>query len=208
VTRVIVASDLAAAQRDLAAALARRPSVTIIAQTHTGAPLAELVAATHPDVVVLDLADGEPIPSMSPGDTAGDRAGDVAYVILASDVAARGAAALRAGVRALLPRDATGDDIAAAVDAAAAGLVVLHPDAIPALGRGTSPRATVDALTPRERQVLNLLADGLGNKIIGARLGISDHTVKAHLGAIFDKLHVSTRAEAVALGLRLGLIAL
>jgi DNA-binding NarL/FixJ family response regulator len=53
-----------------------------------------------------------------------------------------------------------------------------------------------------------MLADGLGNKTIAARLGISDHTVKAHVGAVFEKLGVSTRAEAAALGLRRGLIAL
>jgi DNA-binding NarL/FixJ family response regulator len=93
----------------------------------------------------------------------------------------------------------------AALDAAAAGLVVLHPTAVPTPPRPDTPP---EPLTRREREILSLLADGLGNKIIAARLGISDHTVKAHVGAIFEKLHVGTRAEAVALGLRLGLIAL
>jgi DNA-binding NarL/FixJ family response regulator len=71
-------------------------------------------------------------------------------------------------------------------------------------------RATVPApgLTPREIEVLAMLAEGLGNKVIAARLGISDHTVKTHVAAIFGKLGVSTRAEAVAFAARLGLIML
>jgi DNA-binding NarL/FixJ family response regulator len=71
-------------------------------------------------------------------------------------------------------------------------------------------RATVPApgLTPREIEVLGMLAEGLGNKVIAARLGISDHTVKTHVAAIFGKLGVSTRAEAVASAARLGLIML
>jgi DNA-binding NarL/FixJ family response regulator len=85
-------------------------------------------------------------------------------------------------------------------EAIAATIQALDP--VPA---GATPGTT---LTPRERQVLTLLADGLGNKIIAARLGISDHTVKAHVAAIFEKLGVSTRAEAASVGLRRGLIAL
>jgi DNA-binding CsgD family transcriptional regulator len=66
----------------------------------------------------------------------------------------------------------------------------------------------VEALTAREREVLALLADGVGNREIAHTLGISEHTVKFHLGAIFGKLGASTRTEAVRRGLRLGLIAL
>lgn len=128
----------------------------------------------------------------------------VPVIALLDDPARQGSAALRAGTRAALRRDASPAELVAAIEAVAAGLVVLHPDAVP---RPSSPRAE-EPLTRREREILTLLADGLGNKVIAARLGISDHTVKAHVGAIFDKLHVGTRAEAVASGLRLGLIAL
>jgi DNA-binding NarL/FixJ family response regulator len=65
-----------------------------------------------------------------------------------------------------------------------------------------------EPLTPREIDVLNALADGLGNKQIAARLAISEHTVKTHLAAIFEKLDVSNRTEAVTAGARLGLILL
>jgi ATP/maltotriose-dependent transcriptional regulator MalT len=66
--------------------------------------------------------------------------------------------------------------------------------------------APVEALTTREHEVLALVADGLANRDIAARLGISDHTVKFHLASIFGKLGVSTRTEAVQRGLRLGVI--
>ena len=130
-------------------------------------------------------------------------------IALLDDPATQATAALRAGVRAALRRDASAPELVAAIEAVAAGLVVLHPDAVPRpAASAPSAPGTAEPLTRREREILALLADGLGNKAIAARLGISDHTVKAHVGAIFDKLHVGTRAEAVALGLRLGLVAL
>ena len=64
----------------------------------------------------------------------------------------------------------------------------------------------VESLTAREREVLALLADGVGNREIARALGISEHTVKFHLGAIFGKLGAATRTEAVRRGLRLGLV--
>src|SRR5689334_12367530 len=68
--------------------------------------------------------------------------------------------------------------------------------------------ASAPVLTPREREILALLADGLGNKQIAARLGISTNTVKTHLELLFDKIGVSSRAEAVATGVRRGLLML
>jgi DNA-binding NarL/FixJ family response regulator len=132
-------------------------------------------------------------------------------------------AMLAAGVRGILPDDATRDEIAAAVDAAIAGLVVVPAEMVsdlvasrPQTADGARdfaaarPQSTVAApsLTPREREILSMLAEGLPNKLIAARLAISEHTVKTHLEAIFEKLGASTRAEAVALGVRRGLLLL
>jgi len=118
--------------------------------------------------------------------------------------------AVRAGVRAVLSRTASAEAIGAAVEAAAAGLVVLPPDALAEVPQGTAARsvAPLEALSTREAQILALLAEGLVNKQIAARLGISRHTVKTHLAALFHKLGVSTRAEAVAAGARAGVILL
>lgn len=117
------------------------------------------------------------------------------------------AGAIRSGVRAVLPRAATAAEIVAAVEAAAAGLVALPAEAFESLlpAARTVSESPV-ALTPREIDVLRLMADGAGNKELAWRLGISDHTVKSHIASIFNKLDVSTRTEAVTAGIRQGLI--
>jgi len=121
--------------------------------------------------------------------------------------------ALRAGVRAVLPRDTTLEQLRTALEAAAAGLVVVHPSELDAVLSATvSSRVAVDELleplTRREREVLQMLAAGLANKEIAARLAISDHTVKFHVASILGKLGVSTRTEAVSAGIRRGLVML
>jgi two-component system, NarL family, response regulator YdfI len=117
------------------------------------------------------------------------------------------------GVRGVLPNWSSEWEIRAAIKAAAEGLLVLHPDfaerslAVPsAPGRRVDP--TEHTLSPREHEVLNLLAAGLGNKQIASQLNISEHTVKFHVTSIFNKLNASSRAEAVAIGARRGLILL
>ncbi|MBW4631719.1 MAG: response regulator transcription factor [Iphinoe sp. HA4291-MV1] len=124
-------------------------------------------------------------------------------------------AALRAGVRGILPSSSTESEIVAAVEAIAFGLVVLHSDTIESLlspqESGMREKETahpVQALTPREIEVLEMLGSGLSNKAIAKRLNISEHTVKFHVSSIFQKLSVSTRTEAVTVGVRLGLILL
>jgi DNA-binding NarL/FixJ family response regulator len=110
---------------------------------------------------------------------------------------------LRGGL-ALLPTTATADQIAAAIEALASGLTVLHPDR-----SGSFAAAPCDdPLTPREREVLHMLAAGLGNKEIASRLAISDHTAKFHVSQILGKLNAGTRAEAVSIAIRRGLVPL
>jgi two-component system, NarL family, response regulator YdfI len=103
-----------------------------------------------------------------------------------------------------LPANAPGEQILAAIEAAAAGLAVLHPDHVGLL----APLATEDVLTPREREVLQILGAGLGNREIAARLGISEHTAKFHVSQILAKLNAATRAEAVSIAIRRGLVPL
>ena len=122
------------------------------------------------------------------------------------------AEALRAGVRAVLPSGIDGPEIAAAIEAAAAGLTVLDPTGLNlllrapgALRRGTS-ETLVEPLTQRELEVLELVAAGLGNKEVASRLEISEHTVKFHVASIMGKLGAGSRTEAVTLAIRQGLI--
>ena len=111
--------------------------------------------------------------------------------------------ALRGGL-ALLPTSASAEQIIAAIEATAAGLAVVHPDHAAAL----AGRSSDDPLTPREREVLHLLAAGLGNKEIAGRLAISDHTAKFHVSQILAKLNAVSRAEAVSIAMRRGLVPL
>lgn len=125
--------------------------------------------------------------------------------------------ALEAGVRAFLPRHAESDEIRSGIQAAAAGLLVARPETLERLQRARDPMAPAglgnaarpqytEALTPREIEVLRMLAEGLANKEIARRLKISEHTVKFHIGSILGKLSASSRTEAVTIGIRLGLI--
>jgi two-component system, NarL family, response regulator YdfI len=119
--------------------------------------------------------------------------------------------AWRLGVQGLLPNDATAAEILAAIEATAAGLIVLHPDIAP-LARSAAPRSLLaplsQPLTDREVEVLQMLAEGMANKTIARQLHISEHTVKFHISSIFAKLQVSSRTEAVTIGIRQGLILL
>ena len=110
-------------------------------------------------------------------------------------------------MRAILPRNAKPEEVLAAIEGSVAGLIVIHPNALDSLlATKRSELDASDILTPREIEVLRMIAEGLGNKEIASKLGISDHTVKFHISSTFAKLGASNRAEAVTLGMRLGLI--
>jgi len=133
----------------------------------------------------------------------------VPVLLLAEDLqAAWTSAARRAGVRALLHRRASAEELASAVGAVAAGLVVLHQDVFRPVHAPAPTAEEERALTPRELEILEMLAEGLSNQTIARRLHISTHTVKFHVAAILEKLGAGTRTEAVTLGVRRGLISL
>lgn len=136
----------------------------------------------------------------------------VALIDVWSDVAL--GELLQTGRVGLLPGQASGAEIVAALDAAVAGLVVVHPALLDSLLtsteslQSTAPPAQTEALTPREVEVLAMLAEGLSNKAIARRLHLSEHTIKYHTSAIFTKLNVSSRTEAAIAGARAGFILL
>jgi two-component system, NarL family, response regulator YdfI len=118
--------------------------------------------------------------------------------------------ALRAGIRGVISREATTDEIESALQAAYAGLAVLPAGSMPELlpvARATA-EALAEPLSDRELEVLDLLAEGLSNKLVAHRLGISEHTVKTHVTSIFGKLGVASRTEAVSQAIRRGLVML
>jgi DNA-binding NarL/FixJ family response regulator len=193
----------------LAAILAERRTFHVIAAP-PGLSLSDQIATAAPDVLVFDAGSG--------------RAAGVARrlaremrlpptVVLSDDpVTALRADAVRAGLRAILPRPSTPAEMAVAIEAVAAGLVVAHPSGLAghrggaAVARSTPGGAARQSLTPREVEVLGMIAEGFGNRSIAARIGISQHTVKFHIAAILAKLDASSRTEAVTIGLRQGLI--
>lgn len=113
---------------------------------------------------------------------------------------------LAAGVKGILPQTSMESEIIAAVEAVVSGLIVLHPQVIN--NRQLLKETNLQILTPREIEILQMLTNGMSNKLVAQNLHISEHTVKFHISSIFQKLDVSTRTEAVAVGVRLGLIML
>jgi DNA-binding NarL/FixJ family response regulator len=177
--------------------------VLIVANSEAEAvELAELMAeddrievvSADPDVV---LAVGVPARSF-----------DVPTVLLTRE--ATYAESYNHSVRAHLPADATASEVLAAVAAVGQGLVVLTQTQaerlLPARPQRQELPRLIEALTPREVEVLRLMGDGLVNREIAGRLGISEHTAKFHVASILGKLQASSRTDAVAQGMRRGLI--
>lgn len=169
---------------------------------------------TPVDAILVDSA-GEPFESFLDSVIASGLASDFTVVLIVEPASlAALSAALGAGVRAVLPNDISPDQLVAALEAAASGLVVLHPaQSLTPVNTHGFPRSRAleelaEALTPREGEVLQLLASGLGNKEIAAKLSISEHTVKFHVASVLGKLGATSRTEAVSLGIRRGLILL
>jgi DNA-binding NarL/FixJ family response regulator len=215
IIRVLVAADSLIVRAGLEALITTSPVLRVVGSANLET-LTQQVEQLQPDVVLLEWEDTEEsaLPLL-PGSSS-DQAlvTHPAIVVLLDDwQQAAIADLLRSGILGILPAEATTGEILGAIQAAAIGLVVLHPDlADTLLPASVTPRplpdASQQALTSREVEVLQMLAEGLGNKAIARRLSISEHTVKFHIGSIFSKLHASSRTEAVILGARQGLILL
>jgi len=115
---------------------------------------------------------------------------------------------LQSGVRSILPSDVSREQLIEAIKATSGGLTVLHPDLVESLFVPTVRSSEPVPLTPREIEVLRMLAEGMGNRAIAQHLNLSEHTVKFHISSIFSKLDVSSRTEAVILGAKQGWILL
>jgi DNA-binding NarL/FixJ family response regulator len=159
----------------------------------------------HPDVLLWDLGWDLPLALDRIADLP-DQAPPV-VALLADDT--HTGAAWAAGVRGVLRRHADPALLAAAIHAVGRGLAVLDPALAPGLFTiDPGSAAPAEALTPREMDVLRLLAEGLPNKVIAQRLEISEHTVKFHVNALLGKLNAQSRTEAVVRATRMGLILL
>lgn len=206
--RVLIVARSVIMQTGLAAMMSREPTIQVVGCMADLTNLEPACRAQHPDVVVLEFA----LLTDAPLEIIADLHNAVAIALLVIPTEFDAAATLlQSGVRAILPMDITANEIILTVAAIAAGLVVLHPDLSDALFQDVPEPQGAEipadaALTPREIEVLQLLATGLGNKAIARQLNISEHTVKFHIRSIFSKLNASSRTEAVTLGMRQGLI--
>lgn len=204
--RVLVVADDPLARAGLATLLAAQPGCAVVGQTESATGLGDALSVFRPDVVVWDLGwDADRMLER----LADLRDLDVPVVALAPDEAAA-SRAWASGARGILMRNASAEALAASLAAVARGVAVLDPGLasalitpVPSLGANEA-----SGLTPREGDVLRLLAEGLPNKAIAQRLTITEHTVKFHVNAILGKLGAQSRTEAVVLATRRGLIPL
>ena len=174
-----------------AASAVTRAGLEAILRADSGLEVVD--SASEADVLVR-----EQVPEL------GDAAAPIPVVVLAEEPPSL--EAFRSGARAVLPEDAPPRQIIAAIYAAAAGLAVVPADESAPLLPHASVEDPAEPLTAREMDVIEMLAEGLSNKMIAHRLQISEHTAKFHVNSILAKLRAGTRTEAVMRGIRLGLV--
>ncbi len=194
--RVVLVDDHAVVRRGLADLLSSAPDLEVVGTASDGDEARAVVTAGRPDVVVMDLqmpgTDGVEATRLIL-----DEHPDVQVLVLTSfSDSDRIIAALDAGAVGYLLKDADPDDVIEGVRAVARGESPLHPQAARELLLSRHRPTEKPQLTPREADVLRLVRQGLANKQIARRLGISERTVKAHLTSVFQRIGVPDRTQA------------
>ena len=204
--RILVVAEDSLARAGLAALISGLAGCGIAGQTNGGEKLLDELELYQPDIVVWDLG----LDPAQPLERLEDlRSSDIPIIALVSgEDVARAASTYR--VKGILPRDVEDRTLLAAIRSVAEGLTTFDSHFAETFlsAKGMILEQLAEPLTPRESEVLQLLASGLPNKSIGTQLGISEHTVKFHVNSILSKLGAQSRTEAVSRGTRLGLIKL
>ena len=200
--RVLVVSLDRLSRAGLAAVLDQQPGLMVVGQVSGDENPFLPLDVYAPDVIVWDVS----WETSSAADNLRLLPENTPSVLALATTRHQAAQARAAGVQAFLSRDASPEALAAALIALSHGLQVTDP----ALSGGSESIAPGPAslLTPREHDVLRLLAEGLPNKGVASRLEVSEHTVKFHVNSIMGKLNAQSRTEAVTLATRLGLLPL
>jgi DNA-binding NarL/FixJ family response regulator len=194
--RIMVVDDHAVVRQGLSALLAADPALEVVAEASGWGDVAAMLGQAAPDIILMDLS----MPDVD-GVEATRRAlaarPEVRVVMLTSFSEPEHVnAALDAGAVGYVLKDAAPEEIVQAVKAAGRGEAPFSPRAAGALLQRRAQRRPGDELTPREREVLDLVGQGLANKQISRKLGIKEKTVKAHLSSVFQRIGVSDRTSA------------
>ena len=203
--RVVLADDHPVVRDGLSALLASVPGIDVVETAGSGREAVRAAVSRRPDVLVLDvrMPDLDGVAAAAEVARAAPAVGILMLTMFDDDDTVR--AALRAGARGYVLKGAGQHDIVRAIHAVAAGEAILSPGVARVLRAGPPAADPFAELTPRERQVLELLAEGLPTATIGARLGLAPKTVANHASALYAKLGVPDRAAAVARARRAGL---
>ncbi|MFI1255227.1 response regulator [Streptomyces netropsis] len=203
--RIIVVDDHTVMRAGVVALLASEPAIDIVGEAGNGREAVELVERLEPDVALIDLRmpvlDGVAATTQ----IVAGRTGTRVLILTTYDTDVEIERAVEAGAIGYLLKDTTREQLVDAIRSAARGETVLAPRVAQRLMARMRQPAPV-ALTSRERDVLNAVADGLSNADIGKRLVIAEATVKTHLLRVFAKLDVSDRTHAVVTALERGLL--
>lgn len=207
--RLLIADDHPVVRAGLAGLLSDEPGFEVVAEASDGDEAVRLAAATRPDVVLMDLrmprVDGVEATARIAGGEAGDPPPRV-LILTTYETDDQIIAAIEAGAAGYLLKAAPQAEIVAGIRSVAAGQSALSPQvAVRLVERMRRPEPAA-LLTPRETDVLRLVASGHSNKQIATVLGIGESTVKTHLLKVFDKLGVADRTRAVTLAMERGLL--
>jgi DNA-binding NarL/FixJ family response regulator len=199
--RIVVADDHAVVREGLRALIATVDGYELVDVVATGRQAVRAAVTSQPDVVVMDInmPDGSGIDATR--DITRAAPGVAVLMLTMFDDDESVFAAMRAGALGYVLKGADPEDILRAIAAVAAGHAVFGPGlarrAISYLSGPAPAQLAFPTLTPREREVLELIATGLGNAAIAGRLGLSPNTISNHISSIFGKLQVAGRAEAI-----------
>ena len=206
--RVLLADDHPVVRGGLVALIDTLPGIDVVGQAGDGAQALRETALRRPDVVIMDLRMPVLDGVESTRRIVRDFPGVAVLVLTMFDEDALIADALSAGARGYLLKGAEQDEIERAIRAVASGEAIFSRQVAAAVLRRISPeqpRRALKDLTPRELEVTDLLAAGLSNAAIAARLCLAPKTIGNHISAIFLKLGVATRSEAIVLARNAGL---
>jgi len=205
--RVMVVDDHSMVRRGLVAYLEEETDLELVGEASDGEEAVQLCDQLRPDIILMDLI----MPELGGADATRSirkRCPQVQVIALTSfqdkELVQE---ALQAGAISYLLKNISGKDLVEAIRAAYAGRATLAPEAVEALVQPTAPRSTLGHdLTPRERDVLALLVEGLTNMEIADQLGVSRSTVKVHVSNILSKLNVPSRGGAISIAIKNQLI--